>query len=182
VKKIAADDPKRKLTKGVPEGWRAHRGCAHFHPKPYKPCLRLGEWLLVVQVDSNDKRKPYETRFLFCDEHAPEIKDGGDPSVPPEPDMVGTQEAADILGIPIMTLHKWRGRHQGPSSLKIKGYCWYRKADLEAHALSTVSPFQEHALRAKIAKEIEAEYQRQAANGLAVGPLMLAADIARRGQ
>ncbi len=52
---------------------------------------------------------------------------------PPKLDrLLSVTQLAELLGVPVPTLYKWRSQGQGPASLKVGRYVRYRPADVQA--------------------------------------------------
>jgi hypothetical protein len=54
------------------------------------------------------------------------------PATPTLPRLVGETEAAEILGLSVKTLRRWRFAGRGPAFHKIGACVRYRPADLDA--------------------------------------------------
>jgi hypothetical protein len=90
---------------------------------------------MTVETQGSEKRRPMTMRYRYCEEHVPWEKvrtRAGQSGIPAG--SISAQEAADTIGIPIMTLHKWRGHGKGPKSTKIRGRCWYNRQEVERWA------------------------------------------------
>jgi excisionase family DNA binding protein len=48
------------------------------------------------------------------------------------PDLLTVGELAKYLGVPVSTIHFWRGRNQGPPALKVGRRLMFRAADVAA--------------------------------------------------
>jgi excisionase family DNA binding protein len=48
------------------------------------------------------------------------------------PDLMSVPEVAAYLGVPISTIHFWRGRKQGPPALKVGRRLMFRARDVAA--------------------------------------------------
>lgn len=120
---------KRTITEGVPADWRSWNGC---HARR---CLARGKFLLVVETSPSARRDAYTMRFLYCARHVPWRKVGQAPPRPSE-SAITAQEAADIIGIPIMTLHKWRARNKGPACTKDQNRYWYHRDEVTTYAVA----------------------------------------------
>jgi excisionase family DNA binding protein len=46
------------------------------------------------------------------------------------PDLLSVAELADYLGVPVSTIHYWRGKEQGPPALKVGRRLRFRVADV----------------------------------------------------
>jgi hypothetical protein len=124
----------RTITKGVPEDWPGLNRCSWIRRRPfYDVCTNVGQYLMVVRIAATPTRRAHEMRYLYCEEHRPEPPQ----SEPPEPDMIGAEEAASIIGVPAPTFQGWRTRGTWitpPQSVKVKGKCWYRRPEVEHFA------------------------------------------------
>jgi excisionase family DNA binding protein len=45
--------------------------------------------------------------------------------------LLKTQDVADILGVPLSTVHRWNSERSGPRYFKVGKHCRYRVADLD---------------------------------------------------
>lgn len=126
--------PKRTIIK-LPKGDRRWY-CNQFRRKPFRPCLERGEYQMVVEVEGSETRKPYTMHYTYCEKHVPWHK--VQKSAADRPELPGgaitTQEAADLIGIPITTLHGWRRTDKGPKSVKARGRRWYSSEEVERYA------------------------------------------------
>lgn len=66
---------------------------------------------------------------------------------PPEPNgriavekLLGPEEVADLLGVPIQTLYNWRSRGIGPRAVRVGRHLRYRPGDLDAWVESQTQP------------------------------------------
>jgi excisionase family DNA binding protein len=48
------------------------------------------------------------------------------------PELLTASEVADYLGVPVSTIHFWRGRGQGPAAIKVGRRLVFRAEDLAA--------------------------------------------------
>jgi excisionase family DNA binding protein len=46
------------------------------------------------------------------------------------PDLLSVAELADYLGVPVSTIHYWRGKEQGPPALKVGRRLRFRVVDV----------------------------------------------------
>lgn len=46
------------------------------------------------------------------------------------PELLSASELADYLGVPVSTIHYWRGKGQGPPALKVGKRLRFRTADV----------------------------------------------------
>jgi excisionase family DNA binding protein len=46
------------------------------------------------------------------------------------PDLLSISELADYLGVPVSTIHYWRGKEQGPPALKVGRRLRFRTVDV----------------------------------------------------
>ncbi|MEV4784005.1 helix-turn-helix domain-containing protein [Streptomyces tuirus] len=94
------------------------------------------KYLMTVETQEGAKRQPMTMRYHYCEEHVPWEKvhpsSDGQPDLPANP--ISAREAADLIGVSLMTLHHWRGRGKGPKSTKARGRCWYNRDQVERYA------------------------------------------------
>lgn len=126
--------PKRTITQLTKTtGWGG--SCSYHRSRPFKMCSQTAEYLMTVETAGSGSRKPFTMRYRYCAEHVPWHKIAPPTTAAERPvGRIGAQEAADLIGVPIMTLHKWRGRGKGPKSVKVKGRCWYERSEVEQFA------------------------------------------------
>src|SRR5215510_13237960 len=119
---------KRRHVEGLSEDdWRRHQQCGYVGKNPLTYCFNEATHLLTVTTEGSEGRRPWRWTNPRCEQHIP--KDRADAS-PPEPGMVGTEEAAAALDVDIMVLHQWRRRRVGPPWVKASNRYWYRTSDL----------------------------------------------------
>ena len=54
-------------------------------------------------------------------------------SVAELPRLLNSKQAAEVLGVAVYTLRKWRMLGQGPRAVKVEGAVRYDPADLQAY-------------------------------------------------
>jgi len=53
--------------------------------------------------------------------------------------LLTPEEVAEVLGVPVATLYRWRHHHDGPRSLKVGRHLRYRSEDVEEFISEKVS-------------------------------------------
>lgn len=125
------DEPKRRI-EGLSAEWRGTRGCSYVRQRPSLAyCYEPGVYLVTIAVAASSNRPAYERRRVVCEAHLPRPPRVADPI---EPDMIDAQATADLIGINIEALHKWRHRDKGPACVKRNGRYWYRQPDVARYA------------------------------------------------
>jgi len=51
-------------------------------------------------------------------------------SASPLPELLSVTELAEYLGVPVSTIHYWRGKEQGPPGFKVGKQLRFRAADV----------------------------------------------------
>lgn len=46
--------------------------------------------------------------------------------------LLGTEQLAALLGVPVATLYAWRNKGEGPKAIKVGRHVKYRPTDVEA--------------------------------------------------
>jgi excisionase family DNA binding protein len=59
------------------------------------------------------------------------------------PELLTVPEIAAYLGVPISTIHFWRGRNQGPPALKVGRHLMFRATDVAAWLDERAAPARE---------------------------------------
>lgn len=130
-------EPNRTIRKLPPPRPGEYRPC-DFNPRVVGACNAYAEYVVIVPVATQGKRKNYTLYRKLCEEHLPRPRVSA--SEPPAEGLIPNQAAADILSVSVETLAQWRHRKFGPAWTKAKGRCWYDRAETErfAEALSIV--------------------------------------------
>lgn len=108
------------------------RRCDYVSKNPYRTCSEVPAFVVTTRSKPSEKRRSMTFVRWVCEKHLP--RERRPASEPPQTGMISAQEAAEVIGLPVMTLHQWRRRGRGPAWTKVRSRYWYDRAEVERFA------------------------------------------------